>query len=113
MPRQKDEAARLAAVLHDTVEDTPTTLADLRSAGYSEEICEAIDRLTRRAGEPYEEMIARVAGNAIGRRVKLVEPHPNPQPEGRSATRQIQGCLGPPYCRGTSGRIVTNVSGEL
>jgi (p)ppGpp synthase/HD superfamily hydrolase len=38
MLRQKDEAARLAAVLHDTVEDTPTTLADLRSAGYSEEI---------------------------------------------------------------------------
>ena len=95
MLRQQDELARLAAVLHDTVEDTPTTLADLRSAGYSEEICEAIDRLTRRAGEPYEEMIARVAGNAIARRVKLADlednmdpsriPSPSPKDEARLA----------------------------
>jgi (p)ppGpp synthase/HD superfamily hydrolase len=73
MLRQRDEAARIVGVLHDVLEDTPTTLADLLSAGYSQEICEAVDCLTRRAGEPYEEMIARVAANPIARRVKLAD----------------------------------------
>jgi (p)ppGpp synthase/HD superfamily hydrolase len=80
MLRQQDETARIAGVLHDVVEDTPTTLADLRAAGYGEEICDAVDCLTRRSGEPYERMIARVAGNAVARRVKLADLEDNMDP---------------------------------
>ncbi|MCL4499200.1 MAG: GTP pyrophosphokinase [Chloroflexi bacterium] len=65
------EVERIAAVLHDVVEDTEVTLNTLRHQGYSEEIVEALDGLTRRAGEHYEKYIEQVAGNRIVRRVKL------------------------------------------
>jgi (p)ppGpp synthase/HD superfamily hydrolase len=77
MLRQQDEVARIVAVLHDVLEDTSITLADLREAGYSAEICMAVDCLTRRTGEPYEEMIDRVAANPIARRVKLADLEDN------------------------------------
>ena len=39
---------RHAALLHDVVEDTSVTLSDLRVLGYSEEIVELVDLLSRR-----------------------------------------------------------------
>jgi (p)ppGpp synthase/HD superfamily hydrolase len=48
MLRQEAETARIAAVLHDVLEDTSVTLADLRQAGYSDAVCTALDCLTRR-----------------------------------------------------------------
>ena len=80
MLRQEDETARLAAVLHDVLEDTQVTLADLRSAGYSEPVCAAVDCLTRRSGETYEEMIERVATNPLARQVKLADLADNLDP---------------------------------
>jgi (p)ppGpp synthase/HD superfamily hydrolase len=80
MLSQNDETARIVAVLHDSLEDTSVTLSDLRAAGYSDEICEAIDCLTRRPGEPYEEMITRVVGNPLARRVKLADLEDNLDP---------------------------------
>jgi (p)ppGpp synthase/HD superfamily hydrolase len=86
MLSQNDETARIVAVLHDSLEDTSVTLADLQAAGYSDEICEAVDCLTRRPGEPYDSMIARVAANPLARRVKLADLEDNMDP-----TRQIDG----------------------
>jgi (p)ppGpp synthase/HD superfamily hydrolase len=80
MLSQTGEAARIVAVLHDSLEDTPVVLADLRAAGYSDEICEAVDCLTRRPGEPYEETINRIAGNPLARRVKLADLEDNMDP---------------------------------
>jgi (p)ppGpp synthase/HD superfamily hydrolase len=80
MLRQEDETARIVAVLHDILEDTPVTLADLRTAGYSEPVCAAVDCLTRRTGEPYEEMIERIATNALARQVKLADLADNLDP---------------------------------
>ncbi len=80
MLRQEDETARFAAVLHDVLEDTQVTLADLRSAGYSEPVCAAVDCLTRRSGETYEEMIERVATNPLARQVKLADLADNLDP---------------------------------
>jgi (p)ppGpp synthase/HD superfamily hydrolase len=68
-------------MLHDILEDTPVTLADLRAAGYSEQVCEAIDCLTRRKGEAYEEMIERVATNPLARQVKLADLADNLDPK--------------------------------
>ncbi len=67
------ETARIVAILHDVIEDTPHTLAELRALGYSEEVLQALDCLTRRAGESYEAFIQRVKGNALARRVKLAD----------------------------------------
>jgi len=61
MARVDGELARMAAVLHDVLEDTPVTAADLRAAGCPEQVVEAVEALTKRAGEPLEESMRRVA----------------------------------------------------
>ena len=66
-------AERIVAVLHDVVEDSSWSLEQLRAEGFSEEVVQAIDSLTRRAGETYEGFVARAGGNPIGRRVKLAD----------------------------------------
>jgi (p)ppGpp synthase/HD superfamily hydrolase len=75
--RQRDENAQIVAALHDVIEDTHLTQADLRRAGYKGEICAAVDCLTRLEGEPYEDMIDRVAANPIAREVKLADLEDN------------------------------------
>jgi (p)ppGpp synthase/HD superfamily hydrolase len=77
MFRLEAEHERMAGVLHDVVEDTPNTLADLRALGYPEEVVAAVDCLTRRPDETYEAYIARAAANPIARRVKLADLEDN------------------------------------
>jgi (p)ppGpp synthase/HD superfamily hydrolase len=67
----------ITGVLHDVLEDTPSTLADLRREGFAEEILAALDCLTRRPGESYEDFILRVAGNPLARKVKLADLEDN------------------------------------
>ena len=64
---------RIVAILHDVVEDTTYTFADLRQMGYSEEVIAALDGVTRRDEESYEEFVERSAQNPISRRVKLAD----------------------------------------
>ncbi len=68
-----DEPARIVALLHDVVEDTPVTMDELRALGYAEEILAALDCVTRRETETYEEFIERVVPNPLARRVKLAD----------------------------------------
>jgi len=68
-----DEATQICAVLHDVVEDTDITLDDLRAEGFSEEVLVALDHLTKRAGESYEDFISRVLQNKIACRVKIAD----------------------------------------
>ncbi len=77
MLRLKTPAERIAAVLHDVVEDSDWTLDDLRAAGFSEEIVAAVDHLTRRAGEPYMAFIRRAAAHPVARRVKMADLEDN------------------------------------
>jgi hypothetical protein len=67
MQRMDAETERIVAVLHDIVEDTPLTLDDLRAMGFSREVVEAVDCLTRRAEENYDEFIERAKSNPIAR----------------------------------------------
>lgn len=83
MLRQESEAAQMAAVLHDVLEDTSVTLENLRAAGFTPEVCEAVDALTRRRGESYDSMIARVAANPLARAVKLADLEDNMDPRRR------------------------------
>lgn len=68
-----DPAERIAAVLHDVVEDTPWTLDALRAEGFAPEIVAAVDALTKREGEPYEQYVARAGRHPIARAVKLAD----------------------------------------
>lgn len=77
MLRMSSEAAMMAAVLHDVVEDTSWTLERLRGEGFSEEVLEAVDCLTHREGESYQEFVERVRTNAIARQVKVADLEDN------------------------------------
>lgn len=64
---------RIAAVLHDVVEDTPITLDDLRAAGFSPAVLTAVDALTKRPGETRLQAAARAAADPVARAVKLAD----------------------------------------
>jgi len=71
------EEERIVAVMHDVVEDSELTLDDLRARGFSKEVLEALEAVTRRPGESgdagYAAFVERAAGNPIGRRVKIAD----------------------------------------
>ena len=72
---------RIAAVLHDVVEDTGVTCDDLYWVhGFKPEIVSAIRALTRAAGEDYLAFIQRAKGNALARSVKIADIRDNLRP---------------------------------
>lgn len=73
----KEEAEQICAVLHDVVEDTTITLGQLKIEGFSKEILEVLDCLTKREGEDYFHYIERVSKNKIACRVKLADLNDN------------------------------------
>jgi (p)ppGpp synthase/HD superfamily hydrolase len=77
MMRMESEDAMMAAVLHDVVEDSDWTLEQLRGEGFSEDVLQAVDCLTRRDDESYDEFVARAQANAIARRVKIADLEDN------------------------------------
>ena len=68
---------RMAAVLHDVVEDGEVTLEQLRAEGSLEAVVGAVDALTKREGEDYEAFIRRVGPNRLAPRVKLADLRDN------------------------------------
>jgi len=77
MLQMPDDTTRMAAVLHDVVEDTPHTLDDLRAAGFTEDVISAVDALTRRADETYKAFVRRAGGHPVARRIKLADLEDN------------------------------------
>jgi (p)ppGpp synthase/HD superfamily hydrolase len=77
MMRMESDAAMIAAVLHDVVEDSEWTHEQLRGEGFSEEVLLAVDCLTHRDGETYDEFIARVRANTIAIQVKIADLEDN------------------------------------
>lgn len=86
MQRVEREAARIAAVLHDVVEDTPWTLDGLAAEGFREEVVSAVDALTRREGEIYLDFCRRAAEDPVARLVKLADLEDNLDPA------RVAGC---------------------
>jgi (p)ppGpp synthase/HD superfamily hydrolase len=77
MLRMDSGAAMMAAVLHDVVEDTEWTLERLRGEGFPDEVLEAVDCLTHREGESYQEFVERVRTNPLARQVKIADLEDN------------------------------------
>ncbi len=67
----RTEEEKIVGLLHDVVEDTATTLDDLRREGFSEEIVLAVDAITRREGEARADYLLRVKRNQLARAVKI------------------------------------------
>ncbi len=69
---------RIVAILHDVVEDTTTTLNHLKFVyGFSQEILDAVDAITKRPGEQKESYWTRVAANDLATRVKFKDMEHN------------------------------------
>ncbi|HWW72943.1 MAG TPA: HD domain-containing protein [Duganella sp.] len=73
MLRMASEHERMAAVLHDVVEDTPVSLQQLAAEGFPPEVIGAVDALTKRAGESRVDAARRAADDAVAREVKLAD----------------------------------------
>jgi len=72
-----DQDARMAAVLHDVVEDGGVSWDDLRKLGVPDNVIAAVDGLTRREDESYEAFIGRAAQDPLARRVKIEDVRDN------------------------------------
>ena len=77
MLRMNTETEMMVAILHDVVEDTPWTFEQLRQEGFSEEVLQALDCVTRRSTETYSEFVDRARDNPVARRVKLADLEDN------------------------------------
>lgn len=67
------EQAEAAAWLHDVLEDTDVTADQLLSLGVPPEVVAAVQSVTRRSTESYEQLIERSASHSVGKLVKLVD----------------------------------------
>lgn len=69
--RCSTDAETIVALLHDTIEDTDITPEFLIKNGFPKYIVDAVLSVTKRAGESYEDFVARAKQNPIGRMVKI------------------------------------------
>ncbi|MFE2754151.1 HD domain-containing protein [Actinosynnema sp. NPDC059335] len=80
MGRVSGEHARMAAVLHDVVEDTDVTAEDLRAAGCPPEVVATVLALSHRDGESQEDYLARVRTDPVAVAVKRADIADNTSP---------------------------------
>lgn len=69
--RTTDKELMQIAILHDIIEDTLITFADLKLLGFSERVIDALTVLTKDQNLSYEENIERVLTNIDACKVKL------------------------------------------
>lgn len=80
-----DLETKIAALLHDVLEDTQYTESDLRALGYTEEVIDTVKLLTRDKsdGKTYIEWVQSIAdsGNVRAIRIKLADNEDNSDPK--------------------------------
>lgn len=64
---------KIVAFLHDVVEDTDMTLEQLKEAGFSSEILDAVDAMTKRDNEEYDQYLDRLTKSKIAIKVKIAD----------------------------------------
>lgn len=77
----ENELEQKVGFLHDVVEDSPLTIADLRARGVEEDVLAAVDLLTHRDGMTYQDYVKNIvlSGNLTAMKVKLYDLHQNQQ----------------------------------
>lgn len=71
--RSGEDVARIAAVLHDILEDTDVTDEDLREAGCDDALMESLVALTRPEGEAYSDFLERLSADPVAVMVKRAD----------------------------------------
>ncbi len=64
---------QIVAVLHDVIEDSKYTFDDLEKEGFDEKIISALQALTKKNGEDYDNFIMRVMQNKLATIVKIAD----------------------------------------
>ena len=67
------EPEQITAILHDVVEDTDVSLAQLAAEGFSHVVLAAVEALTKRPGETRMAAARRAVKNPVARIVKLAD----------------------------------------
>jgi (p)ppGpp synthase/HD superfamily hydrolase len=83
LPVDATMTEKLAALLHDVLEDTPTTADDLRQHGYSDDVVGTVIMLSRTPDSgSYMEWVRSIAasGNRAAIRVKIADNEHNSDP---------------------------------
>lgn len=71
---------KIVGILHDVIEkNSQWSLSRLEDEGFKSKIIEAVDAMTRRVGESYEDFVSRAADNPISRSVKIADLKDNIQ----------------------------------
>lgn len=70
--QMEDEISCCVALLHDTVEDTDITFADLENE-FPAEVMEALKLLTHRKEVPYNDYVRNIRENPVAVKVKLAD----------------------------------------
>jgi len=68
---------KMAAVMHDIIEDTKWTIEDLAVEGFSNEVVKAIKVITKRKDQSYDDYLKLVKDNPIARIVKIADIRDN------------------------------------
>lgn len=71
--QMQTEAETVVALLHDVVEDSDYTFADLEKEGFGEEIINALKLLTHNDGSKYMDYVAKIKENPLAKAVKLAD----------------------------------------
>ena len=69
----KTEQEKAVALLHDVLEDSDITAADLLAYGLSNEVVTAVQTLTKKKGQSYQDYLGKVKSNNLARVVKLAD----------------------------------------
>lgn len=69
----QDEDLRCVAILHDTLERTKLKAADLKAAGMSMAVIRAVQLLTHRREERYDDYIVKLKRDPLARAVKIAD----------------------------------------
>lgn len=77
MMRCNTPNAKIVALLHDVVEDTPTTFEELEAAGFSPEVLATLRLVTHAPDVPYEDYIDSLMADRTAIEVKIADLEDN------------------------------------
>lgn len=77
MAKMTTDIEMAVALLHDVIEDSDITAADLLAQGIPNEVVEAVLCLTKQADENYQDFVLRAKQNTIARKVKIADIEDN------------------------------------
>src|SRR5215207_8065162 len=77
MAKMKTDLEMSAALLHDVIEDSDITAEQLLAEGIPAEVVEAVQSLSRKENEDYQDFVARAKKNKLAAKVKIADIEDN------------------------------------